>query len=100
MAGAPGPPEVAAPSANTETGASAADNIAFALVPLGAHDRAGGLSNINGAVGRIVVVDIDRRRRERGAERAEHLGGGRFLVVARQEHRNAMLVQATGLAFG
>src|SRR5262249_28841523 len=62
-------------------------DIALALVTLAAHLRAGGARHLHGAVARIVVVDVDRSLRERGAEIGDHLADGGLLVEARNEHR-------------
>ena len=45
-----------------DVGEHAPHHVALALVRLAAHDGAGRARDLDGAVGRIVVVDVDRRR--------------------------------------
>ena len=57
-----------------DVGEHAPDHVAFALVRLAAHHGAGGARDLDGAVGRIVVVDIDGGVRQRGAKIGDNLG--------------------------
>ena len=65
-----------------DIGEHAAHDVALALAHFGAHHGAGLAGSLDRPVLRIVVVDIDRGRRERGAEVAHHLADRGLLVVA------------------
>ena len=79
-----------------DVGEHAPHHVALALVGLAADHGAGLLRRLDGAVGRIVVVDVDRGVRQRGAEIGHDLGDRALLVVARHQHRD--LVPALGHA--
>ena len=64
----------------------ASHHVALALAGLPAHHRPGRRGNVRGAVGGVVVVDVDRRLGQRRAEVGDHLSDGGRLVVARDEH--------------
>ncbi len=66
-----------------------AHDVAFALPPLVAHDGARLARHLGGAVLRIVVVDIDLRQRQGGAEGPHRGADRRLLVVAGQEDGDA-----------
>ena len=51
-----------------DVGEHPAHHVALALVRLPPHHGAGGARDLGGAVGRVVVVDVDRGLRQRGAE--------------------------------
>ena len=72
-----------------DVGEHAADDVALALLALGADDRAGLGRDLARPVAAVVVVDVDRRAGQRRAEAGDGRGDRRFLVVARQEHGNA-----------
>ena len=55
-----------------DVGEHAADDIALAGQTFEADDGAGGAGDVGGAVGRVVVVDVDGRVRQRGLERCDH----------------------------
>ena len=61
-------------------------HVALALAGLPAHHRPGRRGDVRGAVGGVVVVDVDRRLGQRRAEVGHHAGDGGRLVVARNEH--------------
>ncbi len=67
----------------------AAHDMALALAGLAHHDGAGRARSLAGAVGRIVVVDVDHGAGQRGVKIANHLRDGRGLVVAGDEYGNA-----------
>ena len=72
-----------------DVGEHAADDIALALHPLGADDRARDAGIVDGAVAAVVVVDVDRRAGQRRAEGGDRLRDRRLLVVAGQDHGDA-----------
>ena len=55
--------------------------------------------DLDGVVGRIIVVDIDRRMGQSGAEIGDHLGDRFFFVVAGHENRDAGALDGTGFGF-
>ena len=55
--------------------------------------QAGGARGIGARVGRIVVIDVNRRRRQCGSECRHDLGDGRLLVVARDENGNCVPIE-------
>jgi hypothetical protein len=59
-------------------------------MPLAPHQRAGGAGDLAGAVGGIIVVDVDRGLGQRGAKVGDHLADGRLLVEARHHDRHAL----------
>ena len=64
-------------------------HVAFALAHLAAHGGAGGTGDLGGAVGRIVVIDIDGRVRQGGGKIGDHLGNRNLLVETGHQHRHA-----------
>ena len=52
--------------------------------------------DLDGAVGRIVVVDVDRGVRQRGAEIGHDLADRRLLVVAGHQHGDPVLPDDLG----
>src|SRR3546814_20319052 len=60
-------------------------DMAFALHALGADDRAHRARLGHRAVAAVVVVNVDRRVRQRGAEAGDRLPNRGFLVVAGQQ---------------
>ena len=69
-------------------GEHAPHHVALALVRLPPHHGAGRARNLDGAVGRIVVIDVDRGLGQRGPEIRDHLGDGGFLVEAGHQNRD------------
>src|SRR5262245_54673715 len=65
--------------------------VALALMRLAAHFRAGGAGDRDGAVFRIIVVDVDGGRRQRLAEAGNDGRDRRLLVVAGHQHGNAQI---------
>jgi hypothetical protein len=65
--------------------------MALALHPLGSDDRARGGGKLAGAIGAVVVVDVDSGTGECGAEAGDGLRDRGFLVVAGKEHRDPEL---------
>jgi len=68
-----------------DVGEHAADDIALALHPFGANNRAGGCGDLTGAIAAVVVVDVDSGVGQRGSETGDRLRDRRFLVVAGQQ---------------
>ena len=66
-------------------GEHAPHHMALALLRFGAHDGAGRARRRHGPIGRVVVVDVDRRPRQRGPEVGDHLGDRDFLVIAGEQ---------------
>ena len=66
-------------------------HVTFALIGFASHDGAGAARHLHGLVGRIVVVDIDRRRRQRRTKISDHLGDRMLFVVARHQDRHLMV---------
>ena len=66
----------------------AAHDITFALQRFGADHGASGLGNLDCAVARIVIVNIDGRVRQRLAKIGDDLGNGGFLVITGYENGN------------
>jgi hypothetical protein len=62
--------------------------MALALAPLAAHLGAGLARDRDGAIRRIVVVDVDLRGRQRFAEIRNHGRDRGLLVVARHQDRD------------
>src|SRR5262249_18533876 len=56
--------------------------VALTLTHFSSHQRPRGTCDLDRAVGRIVVVNVDRGFGQRSAEIGDHLGNGRFLVEA------------------
>ncbi len=75
-----------------DVGEHAADDMAFALLPLAANDGPGGARDLNGGVAAIIVEHVDRGGRQRGAKAGDGRGDGRFLIIARQHDRHAQPV--------
>ena len=73
----------------------AAHDVAFALMSLGADDRAGLRCALARRVARVVVVDVDRRLGQGGGEVAHDAGDRLRLVVAGDEHCDARSQDAT-----
>ena len=69
------------------------DYIALALLPFRPDDRAGGASDFDRPVAAVVVVDVDGRVRQRGAEAGDRFGDRCFLIVTWQDHGDAQAVQ-------
>ena len=67
----------------------AADDVALALQRLLAHDGAGGAGMGGGLIRRVVVIDIDGRRRELGLEGFDHARDREGLVVAGDKNGDA-----------
>ncbi len=61
---------------------------ALALDTLVPHDRARAPRDLDRAIGRIVVVHIDRRLRQRGTKPCNGRGDRGFFVVTGQQHGN------------
>ena len=74
-------------------GEHAPHHIALALMTSRAAPPRRRLSDFNGAVGRVVVVDVDRRARKRGAKGADHLGNRGLFVVTGQQHRDLLAIE-------
>ena len=72
-----------------DVGEHAAHDIALALAMFAAHDGAGFARPRHGLVAGIVVIDIDRRVRQRGAEIAHDLGDRGFFIVAGHQDGDA-----------
>ena len=62
--------------------------MALALAPLAADLGAGRARHRDGAIRRIVVIDIDLGRRQRVAETRDYAGDRGFLVEARHQNGN------------
>ncbi|CDX37602.1 hypothetical protein MPLDJ20_200121 [Mesorhizobium plurifarium] len=75
-----------------DVGEHAPHHIALALTRLAHDDGAGGAGLQRREVLGIVVVDIDRGRRQRLAEAPHDLADRQLLIVARQEHGDDRLV--------
>jgi hypothetical protein len=58
-------------------------------VGLATHERAGLAGDLGGAVGRVVVIDVDRGLGQRAAEVGDDLGDGRRLVESGHQDRQA-----------
>ena len=71
-----------------DVGEHAPHHAALALVLLAPDDGAGLGRRLDGAVGGIVVVDVDAGLRQRRAEIGHDLADGGLLVVARHQHRD------------
>ena len=69
-----------------DVGEHAADDVALALLALGADDRAGLGRDLARAVAAVVVVDVDGRAGQRRAEAGDRRRDRRFLIVAGQKH--------------
>jgi len=72
-----------------DVGEHPANDVALALQRLAAHHRAGLRRPGGGAVGGVVVVDVDGRAGQRGTEVAHDLADGDGLVEAGQQHGDA-----------
>ena len=70
----------------------AADDVALALHVFVAHDGAGGGGLLDGAVGGVIVVDIDVGLGQHLAEIAHHLADGLLFVIARQQYRYLVFI--------
>ena len=79
-----------------DVGEHAPHHAALALVLLAADDGAGPGRRLDGAVGGIVVVDVDAGLRQRRAEIGHDLADGRLLVVARHQHRDPAAAHDSG----
>ena len=66
----------------------APDHVALALQRFTADNGAAGPGNLGGAVGGVVVIDIDLGLGQGPAEIGNHLGDGRFFVVTRDKNGN------------
>jgi len=62
-------------------------DMAFALRGLAADHSAGCARHLHRVVGRIIVIDIDRRRRQRRTEIGDDLGNSVLFIVARHQDR-------------
>jgi len=63
-------------------------HVAFALMGLAADHGAGLPGCGYRAVGGIIVIDVDGRRRQRGGEIGNNFGDRTFLIVARHQNRH------------
>src|SRR5690349_3990505 len=63
--------------------------MAFALLPFRPDDRSTRFCDLDRPVPAIVIIDIDRGARQRGAKSFDRRADRRFLVEARQKHGNA-----------
>ena len=77
-----------------DVGEHAADDVALALLALGADDGAGLGGGRYGAVAAIVVVDVDGGAGQRLPEAGDRGRDRRFLVVAGQKHGDSRLILA------
>jgi hypothetical protein len=68
------------------------DDMTLALLALGTDDRACLRGDLPSPVAAVVVVDVDRGRRQRLAEARDSRADRRFLVEAGQKHRDARLL--------
>ena len=66
-------------------------HVALALVALAPDHRAGGAGDLQGAVGGVVVVDVDRGLGQLGAETGDHSGDGGFFVEAGDQHGQTLV---------
>src|SRR3546814_6855044 len=80
--------DVCSSDLGVDVGEHAAHDMAFALHALGADDRARRARLGHRAVAAVVVVNVDRRVRQRGAEAGDRLPNRGFLVVAGQQDRS------------
>ena len=65
-------------------------DVSLALTRLVPDDSAAGACDLGGAIGRVVVVDVDGRVGKFAAEVIDDLGYRRRLVVARDDHGDFM----------
>ena len=72
-----------------DVGEHSADDVALALHPLGADLGPRSARQLDRAVAAIVVIDVDRRARQHGAEPLDRAHDRGFLVVTRQQDGNA-----------
>ena len=72
-----------------DVGEHAPNDMALALLLLGADDGTGFTCDFASAVAAIVVIDVDGRAGQRGAESGHGRSDRRFLIVARQKHCNS-----------
>ena len=72
-----------------DVGEHSPDDIALALPALRPHHRAGLPGDLARPVAGVVVVDVDRRLRQRRPERRNDRGDRQLLVVAGDEDRGA-----------
>jgi len=68
-----------------DVGEGPADDVALALGVLVAHDRAGVAGDLVGAIGAVVVVDVDDHLGDRRAQVLHNLADGDRLVVTRDD---------------
>jgi hypothetical protein len=54
------------------------------------HDGTGGARDLDRAVARVVVVDVNEGPRQRSAEIGNHFGNSCFLVEARHQYCQAL----------
>ena len=83
-----------------DIGEHPAHHVAFALLGLAPHDRARFGGDPACVVGRIVVVDVNRRFGQRGAEIGDHFRDSLRLVVAWQQDRDPRRGEGAGERFG
>ena len=74
-----------------DVGEHAPDHVSLALAGLAANNRARGFGDVNGAIGRVVVVDVDCRRGQRLTKSRDSPSNGQFFVEARDEHGDVLL---------
>ncbi len=68
-------------------------HVAFALMLLAADHRAGAAGDLDGGIGGVVVVNVDRGFRQRGLEIRHHLGDGGRFIEAGHQHRDPLAAQ-------
>ena len=69
----------------------------LALQGFAAHDGTRGAGGRDGSIAGIVVVDVDVRTGQRGAEVRNDLGDGGLLVVARHQDGDPLVRQGIGI---
>ena len=74
----------------------AADDVALALLALGADDCAGRRRDLARPVAAVVVINVDGRARQRLAKARYGRRDRGFLIVAGQKHGNARLLLLVG----
>ena len=66
-------------------------DVSLSLTRLVTNNRARSLSDVNGAIGRIVVVNVDCRQREGLAKGRDRLPNRQFFIEARHEDYDLVL---------